>query len=660
MIVYITNQVKIQEYFPFELGTIHDVMEFCENHSILECDTETTGFDPYTCKLLTLQLGNEDVQYVIDCSTVDISVLKPYFEDKKKTFIFQNAKFDLRFLYHQNIWVANVYDTYLVEVLLHKGLPYTKKSLDALALKYAGIVLDKSIRGDINRYGLTNEVIEYAAKDVCALSIIRREQLKICEEKDIMPDVGLQNEFVRALAYVEYSGFYLDREKWVKKCEKDIKELHDISVKLDSLLIEEFPQYQQKQLDLFADTTNTSTVNWKSAKQLIPIFQQLGVDTKVEDKKTGKIKHSVDSKILKKYKGTHPLIDTFLKYSKVNKKVTTFGYNVLKQINKVTGRIHTNYNQIVDTGRMSCGGKEHINMQQIPGDSGERECFTNQFPNTLLTVADYSGMETIMLAHYAQDPEFTDYLTHPEKDLHSLFTSYLFEECEGLPHPVIKKQYPHLRRKAKGGTFAWQFGGNGLTMHQNLSISIDRCEKTYNGVMNTFPNLAVYWRKEKEATLKRGYILVDPVTKAKRFLPFWQEYKDLEAEIKAPGFWTNYRMHKEMETDEFVNVLKPKVSRYFSLKGDMERKALNTPIQGTCSAIMKLAVLWFFIWIISNKLQNRVKICGIVHDEVIIEATLDLIDESGTQLQKCMEGASLKFSSIKMIASPVKGHHWDH
>lgn len=98
--------------------------EHCLNYftfiNSIAVDTETTGFDPHTCDLLCLQLGDEKNQFVIDLSSVSIQIYKELLETKE--LILQNAKFDLRFLYRYNIIPTKVFDTYLAEMVLTMGV----------------------------------------------------------------------------------------------------------------------------------------------------------------------------------------------------------------------------------------------------------------------------------------------------------------------------------------------------------------------------------------------------------------------------------------------------------------------------------------------------------------------------------------------------------
>lgn len=185
MIYYITTQYYINnDTFKGKsyevLNSIEPLIEYLKSESIIGVDTETEGFCPFTKKLLLAQFGNKEVQYVLNCKEFDVKGLKPYLEDKSKLFIFQNAKFDLRFFMVQGINITNVYDTYLAESLLLSGKDDPEKeeesevtgkktsgqrSLEKITLKYCNYQLSKDERGKIHR-GITTSVIVYSAEDV--------------------------------------------------------------------------------------------------------------------------------------------------------------------------------------------------------------------------------------------------------------------------------------------------------------------------------------------------------------------------------------------------------------------------------------------------------------------------------------------------------------
>ena len=140
--------------------------------------------------------------------------------------------------------------------------------------------------------------------------------------------------------------------------------------------------FVDNQLDLFGEGLKTK-INWNSEKQVIPLFKKLGVNTETKDKKSGLIKNSVEKKVIASQKDKHELIPIYLKYKEAEKLVSTYGENWFNYINSVSKRIHTNYTQIMNTGRLSSGQKGNPkkgikqlpNMQNVPSDDRTRHCF---------------------------------------------------------------------------------------------------------------------------------------------------------------------------------------------------------------------------------------------------------------------------------------------
>ncbi len=194
--------------------TLQDMFTYFANHEYIGLDTETSGLDPYTKRLLLIQFGDEYNQYVLD-STIDINLLKPFLEDDRYTWVLQNAKFDLKWLLHHKITVKYVWDTYLVEKLLYLGYPpgLKKLSLDAICMQYLKIKLNKSIREQFKTGGITTQGLVYACEDVKYLVPIMHAQHKEVMKKRLFNAVCLENKFVAVLAYIEYCGVKLDVNK---------------------------------------------------------------------------------------------------------------------------------------------------------------------------------------------------------------------------------------------------------------------------------------------------------------------------------------------------------------------------------------------------------------------------------------------------------------
>lgn len=675
MIHFCSEQKRVVGSSVWEEIEVQDIISYFKNHKFIALDTETSGLDPHSCELLSIQFGDFNQQFVVEYSPNILEKLKPLLLRKDVVWVLQNAKFDLQFFYKHDIILENIFDTYLAEGVLYCGfddvkLPnYVRKSLDVLVLKYCGVLLNKSIRGTINRVGLTDKVIEYGANDVKYLIPVMTSQMVKIKEDGLWGAVKLDNKFVKVLAYIEYCGIYLNKEKWLAKMEDDSKKLSDMEFALNKWVFERFgDKYVNKQLDLFSAAKRCS-LNWSSSKQIIPIFKELGVDTKVRDKKTGKMKDSIEAKHIVKQVHVSPLIQMYIDYKKAQKLVTTYGQNFLDAINPKTGRIHATFWQIMNTGRTSCGSGDNkdddnsINLQNIPSDKVTRGCFTNQFENTILVDCDYSQQEDRMYTQLSKEPALIDFYndTTRKRDGHSFTAKLCFpKELKDIPEEEVKHVRPDLRSKAKGAKFAILFGGVGDTIAKNLGLSKEEGDEVYDAYMKAFPKLKEYFDYIKPIVVKNGYVYFNKVTGRRSYYQIFDEYERLSRTIDKQ-WWENYKQHKFHQTEDFLTYYKPTCKRFFNLRGDLERRALNFPCQGSASDMSKLAGVWFFDWILKENLFNKVKISNFVHDEYLLETPKDIADKCAKALKECMEKAGRVFIDVvPVIAEPEITTVWQH
>lgn len=221
---------------------------------------------------------------------------------------------------------------------------------------------------------MTEDVIVYAANDVVHLEDIMNLQLITISARGQRVALDIENEFVRVLAYIEYCGIKLDPVKWKAKMAKDAERLRIAEQKLNdwvvdyvmkkgdsSLIARNYDTHKKGKLakladnvyvvipqpSLFAefDTGPQCIINWNSSKQVIRLFEELGFDLLVKDKKTGKMKKSVESKFIELQASKSSIVPLYLEYSAAFKVVTSFGQNFLDAINPVTQRIHPTFNQ---------------------------------------------------------------------------------------------------------------------------------------------------------------------------------------------------------------------------------------------------------------------------------------------------------------------------
>ena len=477
MIYLVTLQQQLFQNETYSLITVEKSLRMMQDWSVVQLDTETNGRDAHLCDFLCVQFGNDkaDARIVVDCTTIDIRKYKEILESKM--CILQNAKFDLQFFFNYGIIIRKVYDTMIVEQLLHLGWPTGQISyaLNAIADRRLHINIDKTVRGEIQWRGLDTQVIQYAAGDVTYLERIMWSQVEDLKKQDLMKAARIECNFVPAISYLEWCGIHLDQEKWKAKMKSDQEKLEIAKKALDNFVINtpSLKEYTfiNTQGDLFNgfDLTPKVKINWASSQQVVKIAKILGFDTKVQDKKTGEDKDSVLEKHLKSQKGINDeFLNLYFDYQEHFKVCTSFGQGHLNAINPKTDRIHTNYKQLgAASGRMSCGSQQsnvelaklnkvpakdctYPNMQQLPADEATRGAFTAP-PGYEWCSCDYSALESRLGADIYNEQSMLDEFLHGSGDMHSLcaYMVYKDEIPRDIPIKDIKKKYSHLRKAVK-------------------------------------------------------------------------------------------------------------------------------------------------------------------------------------------------------------------
>lgn len=626
MIYFVTGQGELFE-FPdarYKCISVEESLKILEPLRVVGLDTETTGTEIWQGKLLTLQLGNKENQVVIDCMTIDVKQYKDYLESDR-LFIIHNAKFDLRWLYKEHIVVRNVYDTYLAEKILFLGFPpgIVSLSLQACCDRYLHIYLDKTVRGQIHA-GMTEEVIVYAANDVVHLEDIMNLQLITINARGQKVALDIENEFVRVLAYIEYCGIKLDPIKWKAKMDKDAERLRVAEQKLNdwvvdyvmkkndpSLIARNYDTHKKgksakladnvyvviPQPSLFAefDTGPQCIINWNSSKQVIKLFEELGFDLLVKDKKTGKMKKSVESKFIELQASKSSIVPLYLEYSAAFKVVTSFGQNFLDAINPVTQRIHPTFNQMMDTGRLSCGsggkgkgGKtkdddiaeeadenkdtptqannKSVNVQQLPATEETRAAFVPE-KGHLLVDCDYGDQEGHVFTELSNDREWIAFYNDPaQRDGHSFVAKMCFpKDLDGIEEKDVKKVRKDLRDLAKKARFCFNYNGQAPTMATNCNIPVDFATEIYNNYFERFNGIASYFKVQKRDMWNRGYILISKITGLRAYIYDYPILKGIERRKNGmEDFWDIYKAARD--SGRVISEIPPSVMQEIAKK----------------------------------------------------------------------------------------------
>lgn len=648
-------------------------------------------------------------------------------------------------------------------------------ALKAAGEHYLGVELDKTTRGKIMWAGLTEEVVVYGANDVKYLQKIMEAQQPELERRGLVNALIYENMSVNWLAYSEYCGVLLDTDLWKntkmeldelnrqvfedalndwviasvegrpfayhylqiyglneedlekarKKMkgerapEKDIKGKQLGYFEAYKVPIEKqlSPEYVRNDLagtlfDGFDDFGGPQCiVNWKSSKQVIPLFKSLGFNLLARDKDTGEMKDSVEAKVIEPQSNISTIAYLYLKYKAAEKVVSTYGQNVINQINEVSGRIHTNFNQLgTDTGRLSSGGKdkanklEYLNFQNFPADPLTRACFISS-PGYKWISCDYSGQESRIIADITNDPALLDLFNHGCGDVHSLVAKMSYPDIIGdCPVEEIKDKFKHWRGEAKGVEFAINYGGDANTIAGNKGIPIHEAQKIYDDYMRGFPGMKSYQDGQRKFVMQNGYIILNPLSQHKAYIydyellmniqkrfnqDFWRVYREYKPAVnmRLPKSVKNEIYQKFARGDSFESIVgmyqyKVKkanreeikevyvsladvyvlpVKHFFKRKSASEKQAINYPCQGTGAVMFKTASVFLWQYLLEHDLIFKVKLCIPAHDEWNIEVPEEMAEEMKQVLQDCMSKAGAFFCrKLKLPADPVIANHWIH
>ena len=686
MIYLVTKRQELFQDEDYKIISSQKAIAMMQSWKCIQYDSETEGRDPHLCKLLCAQFGNDahDAQIVVDCTTIDIRLYKDILESK--LLIGHNLKFDLQFLYNYGIIPRHLYDTMIVEQLIHLGWPagQISYSLKEVAWRRLNINIDKTVRGEIIWRGLDKDVIMYAAGDVMYLEKIMHSQVSELRNLGMVKAAKVECDFIPSLAYMEWGGILLDQEKWKAKMQDDQKALKKAKENLDNFVIsdEKYKDYTYKNLqgDLWEgfDTTPHCIINWDSPAQVTAFFKALGFDTSVKDKKTGEDKDSVLEKVLKGQKGIN---DEFLKiyfdYKEHSKVCSTYGQGHLNMINPKTGRIHTTFKQLgAQSGRLSCGSKNpntdlakakgisakectYCNLQQLPADEPTRSSFVAPKGYNFVS-ADFSAEESRLGADIYQDKEFLKEFTERSGDTHAMFAWAVFrKECEACgcnDVSEVKAKAPQWRKAVKGVEFAYMFGAAAPTIAQSANCSVEQAQAYIDALDKEFVGMATFAKKGAAFVRNHGYIIINPQTGHRLNWWDWEHWKENQKRFNEPGFWEDFKAHHKGTGDAVAL----EVRHHFQAASKYDRLARNVVTQGTGAIILKDAMTTLFNWIVDNNYFNIIHICVAVHDEINCDYPKE-VENFPNVLESIMESSAAKYcKSLSIPAEASISDHWIH
>lgn len=361
-------------------------------------------------------------------------------------------------------------------------------------------------------------------------------------------------------------------------------------------------QIQELEKEIYELAGETFNIN--SPKQLgVVLFEHMGIPNKKKTK-TG---YSTAAEVLEKLAPDYPIIDKILEYRQLTKLKSTYADGLANYIQE-DGRIHGTFNQtITATGRIS---STEPNLQNIPVrmELGRmiRKVFIPE-EGYVFVDADYSQIELRILAHCSQDQALIE-AYRDAKDIHRITASQVF-------HTPFEEVTDLQRRNAKAVNFGIVYGISSFGLSRDLSIGTKEAKQYIERYFETYPGIKQFLDRSVESGKEHGYVTT---------------------------LFGRRRPIPELSSGNFMQ-------RSFG-----ERVAMNSPIQGTAADIMKIAMIRVHDRMKEEKLRSRLVLQ--VHDELLVEAHRDEVEEVKQILKEEMEGAAAL--DVPLIVDMQSGNSW--
>ncbi len=592
-----------------KITTIAELEKFLSGtRDVIALDTETTGLDQMTAKMVGMSLAIDATHGVYiplrhraaagdlfggdrfapgQISIKDLyKKIWPILTDKKITKVGHNLKFDLHIMANEG-WdiekISPIDDTMLLSYALHGTLH--SHGMDELALKYlnhqnitfASLFPPKTRDADMHFDELPiDTAYPYAAEDAAvtmALYKLMRPQIDANEKLHELYE-KCDRPLLMVLTMMERAGVLVNKNKLLQLSGVFHEQLTKISNEIFDLAGHEF--------------------NIASPKQLATVlFDELHLP---ENKR-----RSTDADSLNDLIEHHEIIEKILNWRSIAKLAGTYADALPRQIGD-DGRIHTTYLQTsTNTGRLS---SRDPNLQNIPvkTELGEeiRKCFVAG-PNKKLIAVDYSQIQLRLLADVANIKTFKDTFI-AGADIHEQTARKIFN----IPPTTIVPR--DLRRAAKTVNFSIIYGISSIGLAAQLNVSRARAAEIINSYMAGLPEI-------------------------KKYIDDTKEFARENACVYTP--WG-----RRIELPEVKN------SR---LRAYAMRAAINAPIQGFEADLMRRAMINVYNEIVVPN-NDKIKLIMQVHDEMVFECDEKLAESFAEQIKSIME-------NVTKISMPLRADY---
>ena len=570
-------------------------------------DTETTGLDPMTSKIVGISFSVEPHRgaYIplahnypgaptqLDFNQT-LARLKPFLEDPAIKKVGQNLKYDQHIFANHDIHLQGVeHDTLLQSYVLESHRPHDMDSLASRHLDVKTIKFEVVAGKGANQIGFDQVSVEtateYSAEDADITLQLHHKLHPQIERDEKLQHIyrDIEMPVMQVIQKIERNGVLLDGALLSAQS-------HELGKTLLALETRAHEQAGQ-------------TFNLNSPKQIQEIlFEKQGLPVV---KKTPSGTPSTDEDVLEKLALDYPLPKTLLEYRGLAKLKSTYTDKLPRMVNQTTGRVHTNYAQAVAvTGRLS---STDPNLQNIPVRTAEgrriREAFIAPPGSTLLS-ADYSQIELRIMAHISGDESLLRAFAAGE-DIHRATAAEIFSTERDL---VTSEQ----RRYAKVINFGLIYGMSAFGLASQLGIERSAAQAYIDRYFARYPGVAQYMQRTRDDARNLGF--VETVFGRRLWL----------AEIKSPNG--------------------PR-------RQAAERAAINAPMQGTAADLIKLAMIAVQEWLEREKMKSMIIMQ--VHDELVFEAPNAEVDKLTGAIPKLMtEVATL---AVPLLVEIGAGPNWE-
>ena len=588
---------------------IDKYLKEAEEYGEFAIDTETTSLDPHQANLVGISLSTKlgSACYIplghlseknLDEKSV-IKKIKPILEDKSIKKIGQNIKFDYIVLYHRGIDMNSMEDTMLMSYVLDAGK--NRHNMDTLSQ----IHLEHKTTSYKDLVGSGKKQINFKEVD---LNLAKNYA---AEDADVT--YRLYKIFIKNLKSEKLVNIY---EIFEKPLIKILANMEINGIKVDSNFLKTLSkkfEIKIKNLEKEIFKISKKEFNIGSTKQLGEIMYN---DLKIANtKKTKKGSFATSAQVLEdlSFKG-HKFPKLVLDWRQVTKLKNTYSDSLQEHINKKSKRVHTSFLlAATSTGRLASSDP---NLQNIPIKSDDGKNIRKSFisdENSLLISADYNQIEMRILADLADVKELKKAFKNNE-DIHSLTASQVF-------NVKVKDVSSDMRRKAKAINFGIIYGISQYGLAKQIGVSNIEAEEFLNSYFIKFPEIKNYM----EQTIKF---------------------------CRRSGFVNNIFGRRTHITG--IN------DKNFNVRNFQERAAINAPIQGSASEIMRLAMIR-----INKKFETiknlNCKILLQIHDELIFEVKKNEVLKYEELIKK--EMSSVKDSDLHTFSIPIlidinHGNNW--